>query len=248
MTAKTKIQIMFPMASSNTLLQNSHQPYPTCLIDVKGRPIISHVISNYDKLSVEKKYIFIISKNDSKSFHLEESLKLVTPSEKKIVILNRETQGSACSCLMAIDSLDQEAPLIIANSDQVFDISLNDPLKTFEDANADAGVITFESIHPRWSYVAINDNGVVYQAAEKRPISKHAIAGFYYFKKAKYFFDGAMESIQKGYEIDGKFYIAPTINELILKGLKVVAHRINNDHFHTFFTPERIKKYEIKST
>ncbi len=46
-------------------------------------------------------------------------------------------------------------------------------------------MVTFESLHPRWSFVRRGGNGLVSEAAEKRVISRDAIAGFYYYRTGK---------------------------------------------------------------
>ena len=42
-------------------------------------------------------------------------------------------------------------------------------------SSCDAGVITFESVHPRWSYVRLDSENRVTETAEKRPISNSRI-------------------------------------------------------------------------
>ena len=46
------------------------------------------------------------------------------------------------------------------------------------------GVITFKSLHPKWSYVLMGDEGVI--QPEKQPISDTAIAGFITLQPAVY--------------------------------------------------------------
>lgn len=53
-----------------------------------------------------------------------------------------------------------------------------------------------------------------------------------------------MNSIKKDGSLEGKFYIAPTMNELILENKTLVAYTIENNRFHTFYTPQKIKEYE----
>ena len=53
----------------------------------------------------------------------------------------------------------------------------------------DGGVIVFDSVHPRWSFVRVDKAGFVIETAEKRPISRLATAGFYYFRRGADFVD-----------------------------------------------------------
>src|SRR5206468_6954782 len=119
-------------------------------------------------------------------FSLDQTLRLITP-DCEVIGLHNSTQGALCSALLAIDSLVDDEPLVICNGDQVIDADLGEIVSLFIDDDADAGVITFESVHPRWSYVELGDHGQVLQAAEKRVISRNAIAGFYFFASGKLF-------------------------------------------------------------
>jgi dTDP-glucose pyrophosphorylase len=158
--------------------------------------------------------------------------------------LEKETKGAACSVLMAIDKINNGEPLIIANADQLFDIDLNKVLDTFDKNSVDAGVICFEAVHPRWSFVRLNEKNKIIETAEKRPISKNAIAGFYYFKQGKDFVAAAMGSIRKDANVDGLYYISPTFNELVLSSKNLEIFSIPKEKYHTFYTPQKIKEYE----
>lgn len=134
--------------------------------------------------------------------------------------------------VLAISNIKNDYPLIIANFDQLFDDSPQDLIARLQDG--DAGVVTFESVHPRWSYVRLDEQGFVVETAEKRPISREAISGLYYFRRGKDFVEAAMRSIQKDSSVNGNFYIAPTLNELILQGKKIRVAKVdvlNTNHF-----------------
>ena len=69
--------------------------------------------------------------------------------------------------------------------------------------------------------------------SEKKPISKNAIAGFYYFQKAGDFIEGAKNIIRKDTRVNGRFYISSVVNEIILKnGLVLPIHIPNNKYFY----------------
>lgn len=136
------------------------------------------------------------------------------------VIIRNQTAGALCTCLMAVEYINNNASLIIANSDQIIEVDYTKVIDYFIKINADAGVITFPSIHPRWSYARKSGNDVI-EVAEKRPLSKDAIAGFYYFKQGSDFVQAAKKALIKQNNLDGKYYISSSINELILKGKKI---------------------------
>ena len=179
------INILMPLAGKDHFFPEVEYPFPKPLIEFNGKTMIEHIIDNFQTIEEEKQFIFIVNSEDCKKYHLDNVLNILTNNICKIIKLDNNTKGAACSAMMAIDYINNEAPLIISNADQLLDISLQDVIATFKDN--DAGVITFESIHPRWSYVRLNEINQVIETAEKRPISRIAIAGFYYFAKGSDF-------------------------------------------------------------
>lgn len=243
------INIMIPMGGKSTFFPEETYPYPKPFVEVKGVPMIELVLKNYQKIKGDKKFIFPVNKEDCDKYHLNRSLRLLTDDNCEIIKITGATKGAVCSSLMAIEHIDNDVPLIIANMDSVIDIDLNEVLKEFNQKEADAGVICFESIHPRWSYVKLGDDGQIVETAEKKPISKNAIAGFYYFKRGSDFVRASMKSIKKDAHIGGGFFIAPVFNELVLENMKLIVHKLNSKNQHnSFYSPQKIKEYEKRSS
>lgn len=236
------INVLIPMAGKSQYFSENDYPFPKPLIEIGAKTVIEHVIANLATAGDGVRFIFVLSSEDCRKFHLDNTLNILTDHRCKIIRLDHETQGAACSALMAIDNIGNETPLIIANADQIFEDRICDLTNHFHDH--DAGVVTFESVHPRWSYVRLNDKQEVIETAEKRPLSKHAIAGLYYFRQGNYFVKAAMRMIQKDSSTNGLFFISPSLNELILDGKKIKAHHIETQRYHTFYTPQKLKEYE----
>ncbi len=236
------INILIPLAGANQFFNESEYPYPKPLIEINNKTMIEHVIENYNSIKIEKQFIFIVNSEDCKKYHLDNILNLLTNYTCKIIRIDNATKGAACSAMMAIEYINNDIPLIIANADQIFDDSLEDIISNFKDV--DGGVVSFDSIHPRWSYARVDDVNNIIEMAEKRPLSKHAIAGFYYFKNGRDFINSAMSMIQKDASINGLYYISPTFNEMVLQNKKLIIVKIDNDKYHTFYTPQKIQEYE----
>ena len=236
------INILLPMAGKSLHFSDDEYPYPKPLFEIGQKTIIERVITNLQSVGSSIQFIFVVSSSDCRKFHLDSTLNIITDHKCKLLKLDNDTRGAACSALMAISHIDKSQPLVIANPDQLFDDCIADLIDQFNDA--DAGVITFESVHPRWSYVKHDDHGLVAETAEKRPISRNAIAGFYFFQRGEDFVNSAMSMIRKDSNVDGNFYIAPCLNELILMGKKIRTASVDPTKYHTFYTPQKIKEYE----
>lgn len=236
------INILIPLAGKNQYFSESEYPFPKPLIEFNGKTMIEHIIDNFNSVQKEKQFIFIVNSEDCKKYHLDNVLNILTNQNCKIIKLDNETKGATCSAMMAVEYINNETPLIISNADQLFDICLDEVICSFK--FSDAGVITFESIHPRWSYVRLDNENRVTETAEKRPISKSAIAGFYYFKNGKDFITSSSKMIKKDANINGLYYISPVLNEMVLENKEINIFKIENNKYHTFYTPQKIKEYE----
>jgi len=117
-------------------------------------------------------------------------------------------------------------------------------VKFFVENDADAGVFIFNSLHPRWSFVRTDEDGLVVEAAEKKPISNQATAGFYYYKKTFEYIKSAKRMILKGSDVNDLYYICPVFNEMILEQKKILTYSIDSKKYHSFMSPEKVKEFE----
>ena len=110
----------------------------------------------------------------------------------------------------------------------------------------DAGTVVFPSIHPRYSYARLDEDDLVIEVAEKRPISKNATVGFYWFHHGMDFVKAAKAQIQKDGSVGGNYYVSPTLNELILEGKRVGSFRVRGSDFHPLKTDVQVASYETE--
>lgn len=198
--------------------------YPIWLDEYDGRSVIEEHLNNFIALNTDN-FVYILRKADISEYHLDDIFSILTP-DRTIISLKTETRGAACSALMAIDSLDMDKELVVGSVSDIVECPLSEIIESFRVKSADAGLLCFDSIHPRYSFVRCDDEGVVLEAAEKRPISRNASAGIYWFSKASLFFESVKQMILKGDHVHGDFYICPALNQAILSGHKILAHKI----------------------
>ncbi|EAH5011754.1 NTP transferase domain-containing protein [Campylobacter coli] len=236
------IDIIVPLAGKSYFFSEDKDGFPKPFIEICGKTMLEYFIKNYDSIK-EKRFIFILKQDDVRKYHLDDAINVLTEGKSKIIVLKNETEGILCSLLMAIDEIQKEKPILVVNMDQIFEYDLNEILSNF--AQCDAGVLSFESIHPRWAYVKCDkNNSLVLESSEKKPISKNAIAGFYYFRNLDLLFDAAKDVIKKEVSYMGKYFIASTLNELILKNKRVINVAIDSSRYFTFYSHAKINEYE----
>jgi len=139
----------------------------------------------------------------------------------KIVEVDGVTEGAACTVLLAKEFIDNDEPLVIANSDQFIEWNSLEFFYKMNEQNLDAGIVSFRATHPKWSYAKVDDNGFVTEVAEKNPISDIATVGVYYWKHGKDFVNFAERMISKDIRVNNEFYVCPVFNEALLDGLKI---------------------------
>ena len=201
------------------------------LTEIERKTILHYVFDFLNEIK-NAEFIIILKRNDMISYSLDYMIRLLLPNAK-IVIAEGNTKGSVCSCLLAIDEIDENEPLIIAGCNQLFTDNPQNSIDFFEKEGYDGGAIVFEDVHPRWSYFRINTDGLVTEVAEKRPISKNAATGMYYFKKGIFFIDAAMQMIKK----------EATVKDMILKQMKIGVYQISKQHYFNFRNDQSIDEF-----
>jgi NDP-sugar pyrophosphorylase family protein len=240
------LNVLIPMAGKSQFFDRQNYYFPKPLIEINDRMMIEWVIDAYRQIRQPVQYLFVINAEDAARFHLDNILRLIAGKDAIVLEQPGDTGGALCSSLLMVDHIDNDTPLIIANSDQVIDVDYNAVLADFARQDADAGTIVFKSFHPQWSYALIEDGQIV-ETAEKKPISSDAIAGTYYFRRGRDFAEAAKRVILKDARVHERFFLSSSFNEMILTGKKLVAHRIEPTAYHSFYSPAVIEKFVAAS-
>ena len=232
-----ELNILIPMAGAGSRFSEAGYTFPKPLIDVKGKPMIQLVVEN---LNIKANYIYVVRKEHRKQYNLDTLLNLITPN-CKIVEVDKLTEGAACTALLAKKYINVNKPLFFANSDQFVEWDSNEFMYKMNETDADGGIVSFRSTHPKWSFAKINEKGYVTQVAEKNPISDIATVGYYYWKKGSDFVTYAEKMIDKNIRVNNEFYVCPVYNQAIEDGKKIRTFDIPK--MWGLGTPEDLKNY-----
>jgi dTDP-glucose pyrophosphorylase len=216
--------------------------YPLCLTEIEGKPLVQHLSQRCNTIP-NVKVIFTVRNEDCKRWHLDNMFKQLT-THCKVLHVDRETGGAACTALLAVADINNEEPLLIISGNELLDVDFYAVISQFAEKNYDAGVIIFPSVHPRYSYVRLDHENRVVETAEKNPISNHATASFYWFKQGRAFVEAAQKMILKGAHVDGKYYICPVMNELILKQKIIGIQPIEASRYHPLKSERQIDRFD----
>tara|TARA_R110001592_G_scaffold20761_3_gene83793 strand:- start:20703 stop:22079 length:1377 start_codon:yes stop_codon:yes gene_type:complete len=233
------MNVLIPMAGAGSRFAEQGYTFPKPLIEVGNKPMIQVVVDN---LNIQANYIFIVQKSHYEKYNLETVLNMVAPG-CTIVQTEGMTEGAACTTLLAKEYINNEEPLIIANSDQFVEWNSNEVLYAFTTEGVDGGILCFNSTHPKWSYAKLDDNGFVSEVAEKQPISTNATVGIYYWSRGSLYVNSAERMIERNIRTNNEFYVCPAYNELVEDGGKIRVKTIADDGMWGLGTPEDLKHF-----
>jgi HAD superfamily hydrolase (TIGR01509 family) len=218
----SKMNVLIPMAGAGSRFTAAGYTFPKPLIEVDGKPMIQVVVEN---LNIEANFIFLVQKEHYEKYNLKYLLNLIAPN-CKIVQVDGITDGAARTTLLAKEFIDNDQPLLMANSDQYLEWNSNEVLYAFNADDIDGGIVTFKATHPKWSFAKLDADGFVEEVAEKKPISDNATVGVYYWKKGSDYVKYAEQMIEKDIRTNNEFYVCPVFNEAIGDGKKIRAKSI----------------------
>ena len=241
MSAKS-VNMLIPMAGAGRLFQEAGHVFPKPLVEVMGKPMVQVVCEDL-VCGLDQRFIFVIRKEDDDRFALREVLRLLAP-DCEVIAAQSDTAGAACTALLAVEHINNDTPLVIANADQYVSGQFARFISDAVGAGVDGSIMCFESIHPKWSFARLDDTGHVVETAEKRPISRNATVGIYYFRQGSIFVDACRRMIRKGMMVMDQYFICPCYNEMILDGMKISAFQMPNDSMFAFSSPDDVKEFE----
>ena len=232
------INIVIPMAGRGSRFAKAGYELPKPLIDVNGRPMIEVVTRNIAPKR-QHRFIYICQQEHLEKYSLSERLKKISPN-CEIIAIDHITDGAACTVLLAERYIDNNDPMMIANSDQFVDTDINDYLSAIKDN--DGLIMTMPADDPKWSFIQYDKDGYVTMVREKEVISNEATVGIYNYAKGSYFIKYAKQMIEKNIRVNNEFYVAPVYNEMIEDGKKIVFKDVGSK-MHGLGTPEDLEKF-----
>ena len=219
---KQKPNVLIPMAGEGSRFRLVGYDMPKPLIKVNDKSMIELVIDN---IGIDAHYIFVARKEDEEKHNISGHLSLMC-KDFTLILQEGRLDGAAKSALLAIDYIDNDSPLIIANSDQYVVWNSKKTIKEFIRSGIDGGILTFDATDSKWSFVKQNKFGFVGAVAEKNAISNEATCGIYYWKTGKDFVKYTNKMILSENKTNNEFYICPVYNEAIQDEKIIKSERV----------------------
>ena len=231
---KKKYNLLLPIAGRAQRFLDKGYTMPKPLIMSKDKHIIDWSMSsiNTDECNV----IFAVRLEHINNFSIDDILRKKFGNDIEIVVIDRVTDGSVSTCLLAKDLINNDLPLVIYTPDVYFE---NQFSPSCIPSDLDGFLLTFKANSPAHSYVELDENGKALRTAEKEVISQNAAVGVYYYKTGKMFVEYAEEMISKNIRTKGEFYICPMYNLMIRDNLNVGIKQV--EKMHVLGTPAELE-------
>jgi len=236
------LNVVIPMAGEGSRFVKAGYATPKPFIDVGGKSMIARVIDNLNYPNA--RYIII-----AREEHLKKEQKLVRELKESynvnFVTIDKLTEGTACTVLYARKYINNNDPLLIANSDQIVEIQISNFIDDCLSKKLDGSILTFidKFKDPKWSFAKIDNSGNVIEVKEKVVISDYATVGIYFYTRGKDFVDSAIDMIIANDRVNNEFYTCPTYNYAINNDKKIGIYNIEFDQMHGLGTPDDLKTY-----
>lgn len=236
-----KINILILAAGTNADVA-PQGGYPLCLTETQGVSLLEHIVKNTQGL-VPASYTYAMLDEEVRKFRLDSVVELLSPGAR-IVKVQKGTKGSGCTALLAAATIPADEELLVISANELVDVKLLEVVQNFRQRSLDAGTLTFSSIHPRYSYVKLSEEGDVIEAAQQNPISRNATTGVFWFAKAGAFVEAAKSMVRKGAVVNDTYYVAPAFNEMLLSQARIGVLPIDPKAYLPLKTERQVEAFE----
>ncbi len=233
--------VIIPMAGAGSRFQAEGYALPKPFIDVGGKMMVERVL---DGLACPNAHYTLIIQQSFREQHADLLRRLEEHYHVAFVAVDRLTQGACCTALAAHRLINNDLPVVFADSDNifapgVFAAFVADCLAR----HLDGSLLTFPSAEPCYSYASVDDQGLVTATREKDAISAHAIAGAYMFARGCDFIHCALQPLIYGEREKKEYYMSSVYNYAVHLGLRIGIFDIPHESFHDLGTPRKLGNY-----
>lgn len=236
-----KLHLIMPMAGSGSRFTQNGFYTPKPLIKINNKPFFVWSVYSIIKFIDIIDITFVILQEHIDRFYIDQKILEYFPNSKLITI-PYVLDGAALTCMEACNAITDDNYILFNDCDHMFmSTSLNDFFSISNIEHCDAGLVTFESKEPQFSFVQFDDKGDICGTIEKKCVSNRAIIGAYLFKNATTYQKACSEYLLK---CDYKEFFVSGIYNIIFNHHGIIKEFPANFHVN-YGTPieyERAKE------
>jgi len=243
------MQIIIPMSGFGERFRRAGYTVPKPLIEIEGKPIIAHVI---DMFPGEQDFLFICNNEhlEDPAYRMREILAHYCP-QGRVVGIPPHKLGPIHAVHQVEHLIDPKQPVVVNYCDFTcyWDWA---HFKTYASkSRCDGAIPAYKGFHPHtlgttnYAYMREKD-GWVLDIQEKQPytdnrMEEFASSGTYYFASGKMMSDAFAETMDKGINVGGEFYVSLAYKPLLAAGHNIGVYPLQ--HFMQWGTPGDVDEY-----
>ncbi|MDB5287150.1 MAG: hypothetical protein JWR05_2099 [Mucilaginibacter sp.] len=237
--------VLIPMAGKGERFVKENYTLPKPILPVNDVPMV--IKASLD-LPTADKYLYVLLQQHTEQYDIKNIIKKHIPNSD-FVILDKVTEGQACTCLFAIEQIEEDEDIMIGACDN----GLIYNLERFNELTKTADVIVFTFRHnatvvtkpTQYGWVATNGDDISYVSVKKPisadPFNDHAIVGAFWFKSKAIYKQAVDRMMAENRRINNEFYIDECVNDAIALGYNVKVFEV--DKYICWGTPNDYKTY-----
>jgi NDP-sugar pyrophosphorylase family protein len=239
------MNILFPVGGRGERFQNKFKT-PKPLVEVNGKTLLQWSI---ETLGLSGQYIFVVLEYQEQNFNrqIENVIKSTKP-ESIILKIKEPTLGSAFTCLVSENYINNDDELVVTNCDQYLNWDFHNFVSFLEKEKPDAAVSIYDhgdiviGEKSPYCFVKTDSNGNIIEFREKFAISDLSMNGIHYWKRGTDFVRSCKQMITNSITVNGEYYLSGSFNFLISEGSRILPFIMKKGEFYSLGTPEDIEK------
>lgn len=227
-------KILIPMAGAGQRFADAgysvHKPAIMTVDRATGeeKPMVVCATADLPGVASDGSNVIYVDRTFHKTDGVEEAIRVFYPRASFITV-DHLTEGQACTCMLAEDSLDPEEPLLIAGCDNGMDIDRD----VYEALKQECDCIVFTYRHNEavlhnpnaYGWMITDGEGNITGTSIKKaisdtPMEDPAVVATFWFRRAQIFLDATEKMISENDRINGEFYVDQVVKHVLDLGYR----------------------------
>lgn len=215
------MKAIIPVAGAGTMLRPLTYTQPKPLIPVAGRPILSYIIAELQKLGINE-MVFVVGYLSEK---IKDFIQNHHPDLEATFVHQAERKGLGHAVWMCREHVGSDELIVFLG-----DTIVVGDLASIVDSPFNALATKKVGDPTKFGVVEVDADGFVTKAVEKPtiPKSNNAIVGLYKFKNTDALFQALEENVHEGKTTHGEVQLTDAIMKMIKAGHRFLPHKVKH--------------------
>jgi glucose-1-phosphate thymidylyltransferase len=213
------MKVIIPLGGLGTRLRPHTYTRPKPLINVAGKPMLSHIVDKFASLPVEE-FIFVVGYLGEQIEHYVKS----TYAFPARFVEQKEALGQAHALWLCREHI--AGPVLVIFGDTLFDADLREVSQSPQDNLA---YVKEVGDPRRFGVAALRPDGCVERFVEKpdTTVNRLAVIGMYYYIDGSQLMSACKVLMDRGIQTKGEYFLTDANNLMIGQGARFVTRTVD---------------------